>query len=187
MVTARIALVGVGTVGSALLVAARAAWRGVEVVHVCSSRQSLTDADGIDVRTAAEKLCASEVGNDLDQVVAALGAGDRQRVVVDATASGVVAARHASWLRDGVHVVTASKIANGGTQAESDELVRAARTGGATYGASATVGAGLPLLRTIAALRAGGDEITKIVGVLSGSLAWILGPRRTWKRRTPAR
>ena len=45
---------------------------------------------------------------------------------------------------------------------------------GARYGDSATVGAGLPLLRLIRELVAGGDRIHTVEGVLSGSLAWLL-------------
>ena len=45
--------------------------------------------------------------------------------------------------------------------------------GDARYGDSATVGAGLPLLRSLRELREGGDRIHAIAGVLSGSLAWL--------------
>ena len=52
-------------------------------------------------------------------------------------------------------------------------IARAAQHGGARYGDSATVGAGLPLLRTMRELQAGGDRIHRVAGVLSGSLAWL--------------
>lgn len=172
--TTRVALLGVGTVGSALLRRLDDVGRDVRLVLVSSSSQRLVDPDGIDVATAVEKLRASEVGNDLGQVAPALGLPDDCRVVVDATASPRVAARHTHWLLRGIHVVTASKIANGGAQTDDDALGAAARAGGSTYGASATVGAGLPLLRTLRDLRDGGDEIHRISGVLSGSIAWLL-------------
>src|SRR3546814_6602187 len=38
-----------------------------------------------------------------------------------------------------------------------------------------SVGAGLPLLRSIRALVAGGDRIHGVEGVLSGSLGWLFG------------
>jgi homoserine dehydrogenase len=43
----------------------------------------------------------------------------------------------------------------------------------AGFGDRATVGAGLPLLRSIRELRAGGDHVHAIAGVMSGSLAWL--------------
>lgn len=174
--TARVALLGVGTVGSALLQRFGDVGKGMRVVLVSSSSQTLVDvdADGIDTATAVEKLRASELTSHLGQVGPALGGPDGCRVVVDATASPRVAARHARWLVRGIHVVTASKIANGGRQTDADALTTGARAGASSYGASATVGAGLPLLRTLHELRAGGDEIHKISGVLSGSIAWLL-------------
>ena len=182
---ARVALLGVGTVGSALLERLDRHGDGVDVILVSSSRQCLIDSSGIDVRTAVAKLRTSEVASDLALVSPAIGASDVPRVVVDATASHAVAARHAHWLVRGIHVVTASKIANGGGQTDADALAAAARVGGSTYGDSATVGAGLPVLRAIEALRAGGDEITKITGVLSGTLAWLLDAYETAEGRRP--
>lgn len=97
-------------------------------------------------------------------------AGD---VVVDATASDAVAARHAAWLERGLHVVTANKLGVGATLSRARAIQRAAERSGAGYGDSATVGAGLPVLRSLRALLAGGDRIHSIEGVLSGSLAWL--------------
>lgn len=94
-------------------------------------------------------------------------------VVIDATASDAIAARHAQWLARGLHVVTACKLGQGTSLERWHAIHDAAAASGARYGDSATVGAGLPLLRTIRALRAGGDRIHGIAGVLSGSLAWM--------------
>lgn len=101
-----------------------------------------------------------------------LRAGD---IIVDATASDEVAACHATWLGQGVHVVTANKLGNGVDLLRAQAITRAQREAGAHYGDAATVGAGLPLLRTIRELVAGGDRIHAVEGVLSGSLAWLFG------------
>jgi len=97
-------------------------------------------------------------------------AGD---VVVDATASDAIAGRHAAWLERGIHVVTANKLGLGATLSRASDVQQAAAHSGASYGDSATVGAGLPVLRSLRALRAGGDRIHSIEGVLSGSMAWL--------------
>lgn len=97
-------------------------------------------------------------------------AGD---VIVDATASEVVAGQHAAWLASGIHVVTANKLGNGAGLSRTRDIALARGRSGACYGDTATVGAGLPLLRSIRALVAGGDRIHAIEGVLSGSLAWL--------------
>ncbi|MGN6112448.1 MAG: hypothetical protein ACTHOC_05490, partial [Luteimonas sp.] len=105
--------------------------------------------------------------------VRALG-GRGVRIAIDATASDALAARHADWLASGVHVVTACKLGQGAGLARWEAIRDASARGGARSGDRATVGAGLPLLRTIRALREGGDRIHGIAGVLSGSLAWLL-------------
>lgn len=100
----------------------------------------------------------------------ALHAGD---IVVDATASETVADWHAEWLGRGIHVITANKLGNGSALVRAQAIGRARVQSGARYGDSATVGAGLPLLRSLRALVAGGDRIHRVEGILSGSLAWL--------------
>lgn len=96
------------------------------------------------------------------------------RILIDATASDAVAAQHAAWLAQGIHVVTACKLGQGTSLARWQAIAEAQSRSGAHYGDAATVGAGLPLLRTLRALRDGGDRIHAVAGVLSGSLAWLL-------------
>ncbi len=95
------------------------------------------------------------------------------RLLIDATASDAVAARHADWLAQGVHVVTACKLGQGASLSRWRAIRDAQRLGGTGYGDSATVGAGLPLLDAIRRLRASGERIHAIAGALSGSLAWL--------------
>src|SRR5690606_38420946 len=100
----------------------------------------------------------------------ALHRGD---ILVDASASDMVAGWHGEWLARGIHVVTANKLGAGADGGRAQAIARACRDSGAHYGDAATVGAGLPLLRSIRELHAGGDRIHAIAGVLSGSLAWL--------------
>lgn len=139
---ARLALLGTGNVGSAVLERLQRLGDRFELVHVANTRHASGDFDA---------------------------AG----IVIDATASEAVAERHAEWLARGIHVVTASKLGQGTSLRRWRAIREASVAGGARYGDSATVGAGLPLLRSIRALRAGGDRIHGIAGVLSGSLAWL--------------
>ncbi|AWV06510.1 homoserine dehydrogenase family protein [Marilutibacter maris] len=174
---ARVALLGTGTVGGAVL-ARLAEWRargfgaGLELVHVANSRRALGDAGGVDPSRASAALAVSDRSSDLDAVASALGAGGR-RIVIDATASAEVAARHAGWLSAGIDVVTACKLARGTALSDWRAVEDACALGGSRYGDAATVGAGLPLLRSLRELRAGGDRIHAVAGVLSGSLAWL--------------
>jgi len=174
---ARVALLGTGTVGSAVL-QRLAAWQGshlgqrLQLVHVANSRQSASDRSGLAPAEAAQRLALAPQRSSLETIEAALK-GDGARIVIDATASEVVAERHAHWLQQGIHVVTACKIGQGTSLSRWRSIRTAAAIGNAGYGDSATVGAGLPLLRSLRELQAGGDRIHSIAGVLSGSLAWL--------------
>jgi homoserine dehydrogenase len=171
MSAARLALLGTGNVGRAV-VARLAQWDG------CGPGARLrlaAVADTRSIRLLADDgtVSARCAGDRAEAAIRALG-GQGVRIVIDATASDAVAARHAAWLASGVHVVTACKLGQGADLARWEAIHAAAARGGTQYGDSATVGAGLPLLRTIRALRDGGDRIHGIGGVLSGSLAWLL-------------
>lgn len=173
---ARVALLGTGTVGSAVI-ARLAHWRGtplgarLQLVHVANSRTVFDPAAALARRPPAHVDRVPEDAG-LALATAALGAGG-VRIVIDATASEAVAQCHAAWLAEGIHVVTACKLAQGGSLARWREIRVARRIGDSDYGDSATVGAGLPLLRTLRDLRSGGDRIHAVAGVLSGSLAWL--------------
>ncbi|MBB5207135.1 homoserine dehydrogenase [Chiayiivirga flava] len=172
---ADIVLLGVGTVGRAVLtrLSALADVADLRLRALANTRTRLQSADAIDPVAAIERLRDGEAA-DLQRSIAVLGAQDAvPRVVVDATASADVAACHALWLRQGLHVVTANKLAIGGVAANERAVRAAARAGATVYGDSATVGAGLPLLRSVRALRAGGDRILSLAGVVSGSLGWL--------------
>jgi homoserine dehydrogenase len=175
-----IALLGTGTVGSAVL-ARLAGWEGsalgnrLSLRYTANSRFGFQPESIVDARERAmqrNQTAANASSASLGDVTQTLG-DHGLRIVIDATASEVVAERHAQWLTKGIHVVTACKLGQGTSLARWRTIRDAQRTGSSHYGDSATVGAGLPLLRSIRALQSGGDRVHAIAGVLSGSLAWL--------------
>ena len=173
----RIALLGVGTVGTALLkrlvsLSEMPLAQRLRLVHVANSRHVLNANHGLAAEAVAQRLACATQPSALDQVASTL-AGSGTRIVIDATASEAVAERHAQWLAQGIHVVTACKLGQGTALARWQAIRAGCARGDARYGDSATVGAGLPLLRSLRELQAGGDRIHAIAGVLSGSLAWL--------------
>jgi len=176
---ARVALLGTGTVGAAAW-ARLALWAGtprgehLSLVHVANSRFAISNRGGVSADTRELLMRNAPRASSLDAVGDALSAsGAGARIVIDATASEDVADRHAAWLAAGIHVVTACKLGQGGSLARWRAIRSACVRGGTTYGDSATVGAGLPILRSVRELQDGGDRIHAIGGVLSGSLAWL--------------
>lgn len=168
--TRRIALLGVGTVGRALLERlVRLDDPRLSLCLAANSRRRVLAPEGVSPVDVDTALAAGDAHDGSGELPATLRPGD---IVVDATASAELAAWHPRWLRRGLHVVSANKQGLGGPLLRQHEI-RALAVDGRHYGDSATVGAGLPLLRTLRELRAGGDRIGAVVGVLSGTLAWL--------------
>jgi len=94
-------------------------------------------------------------------------------IIIDCSASADVAARYPGWLASGIHIVTPNKKANSADLDFYDRMHAARRQGGAHYLYEATVGAGLPIVQTLRDLRDTGDEIQRIEGILSGTLAYL--------------
>jgi homoserine dehydrogenase len=160
-----VALLGVGTVGSALLTRLAQLRPALKLSSVANSRRCLRASEGLPAACVREQLSFGTTQR-LHEVADTLSGGG---LVIDATASEEVADWHARWLAQGLCVVTANKAGCGAGLSR----YRAIALHGERYGDSATVGAGLPLLRSLRELRAGGDRIRGIAGVLSGSLAWL--------------
>jgi homoserine dehydrogenase len=166
---AGVALLGLGTVGRAWL--ARLARlqqtglaRELQLRFLANSRGAARLARAADATPAVESLRSRSVRSEAWRE---LPPGS---LIVDATASAEVAAEHAAWLDAGHAIVTANKLGRAGPIERHRHIERAA----ARYGDAATVGAGLPILESLRRLRAGGDRIVSIAGVLSGTLAWLL-------------
>ncbi len=84
-----------------------------------------------------------------------------------------MAGNYRDWLARGIHVVTPNKKANSGALPDYRALKEAARAAGTHYLYEATVGAGLPVIHTLRDLRETGDDITRIEGIFSGTLAYL--------------
>ncbi|WP_282295712.1 homoserine dehydrogenase [Stenotrophomonas sp. PS02289] len=171
----RLALLGTGTVGTAFVHRYQALQsRGVALPRfswLANSRTAFR-CGGQPAQELAHANRAARVVPSLQPWAEAEGL-QRGDVLVDATASDEVANWHEQWLARGVHVVTANKLGQGTHWARAQAIAESVEEGGARYGDSATVGAGLPLLSSLRALVAGGDHIHRVEGVLSGSLAWL--------------
>ena len=116
----RIALLGVGTVGRALL--ARLQALDDPRLLLClaaNSRQRAFAAEGLDPAALAAQFAQGETHDGSGALPGAFGAGD---IVVDATASAELAGWHPRWLRQGLHVVSANKLGLGGPLLRQHEI-----------------------------------------------------------------
>ena len=129
--------------------------------------------DGIDP-LAADEAFGSRHPRDWADLLERTAAAGRPTVFVDCTASEAIAEDYASLLAAGIAVAGANKRAGAGPLARWERLQSLAASGGAPWRYETTVGAALPVLSTLRALRLRGERILAIEGVLSGSLSYIL-------------
>ena len=174
----RLYVTGVGRVGAALLdqidaQTERLRADGVEVVlaGLGRSKGAALDPTGLDL-SDWRNVSEAEMTTGADMIESAARSDHPCRVFVDATASAVVGEDYESLLRAGVAVVSANKIAFSGAMERFETLQRLGAQGRGLF-FETTVGAGLPILKTIEDLVATGDEIERVEGVLSGTLGFI--------------
>lgn len=189
--TISIGLIGPGLVGGALLeqlasqTARLRAERNLDlrVRGIISSRKMLLSEAGI----ALDGDWRSELdaGGDADLAAFARHVhADHlpHALVIDCTASNDIAARYPDWLAAGVHIVTPNKRAGSGPLPFLERLHRGRRAAGSHFLYEATVGAALPVIQTLRDLRETGDDIRRVEGILSGTLAYLFN---VWDGQAP--
>lgn len=94
-------------------------------------------------------------------------------IVVDNTSSTAVVEQYEKLLRNNVSVVACNKLGASGSQEQYDRLKRTARAAGVDFLYETNVGAGLPVIKTMADLLASGDRFLRIEAILSGTISFI--------------
>jgi len=183
--TISIGVLGPGHVGGALLDQIARAAPGLRerfdldlrVRAIAGSKKMLLEPQRVDLDHWRDALGA---GKPLDPVKIVPGVADHVQtdylphsVLIDCTASQPVADRYAEWLGRGIHVITPNKRAHSGPIAYYEELKRVSRAAHTHFLYEATVGAGLPVIKTLKDLVETGDEIRSISGIFSGTLAYL--------------
>ncbi len=170
-------IAGVGAIGSTLLQQIdELNFEGfnMKIVGACNSRSVIWDVDGLDPTRVIDQL---EDGQPLawQEIINWLAEDYHYNTVfVDATGSEEVARYYEQLLKQDIHIVTPSKLANTFDQDYYDQLHKLIHENNVYYEYETTVGAGLPLLETLSDLMNAGDQIRSISGVVSGSLNYIL-------------
>ena len=172
---------GIGTVGGSLL--SQIAMQHdklmkennlkINVVGIARSTKGIFNRDGLNLATYKEDLAHGiplDVSKLRDEVI---GMNIFNSVFVDCTASADVATLYKDFFEHGISVVAANKIAASSDFSNYSALKDLARRRGVKFLFETNVGAGLPIINTINALRNSGDRILKIEAVVSGTLNFI--------------
>ena len=173
---------GTGVVGGSLLeqirkqqqVLLRTQYLDVRVQAITNSRVMLFDGAGSLPEQWRKRLQELGSPSDLGEFVRRMKTMNLPNsVFVDCTASPEPVSEYLGILQSSISIVTPNKRANAGKHALYARLHEAALKHNVRFLYETNVGAGLPIINTINDLVAGGDQIHRIDGVLSGTLSYL--------------
>ena len=146
----------------------------INLIGVTNTRKMLIDKKGISLENYREELKNSEEKGDISAFIQQMTKLNlRNSVFIDCTADKDVALQYGEILSKYVSIVAANKIACSSEQSYYDKLKTIANERGVKFMYETTVGAGLPIIKTINDLVLSGDKILKIEAVLSGTMNFI--------------
>jgi aspartokinase/homoserine dehydrogenase 1 len=147
----------------------------INVLGIANSRKMLlSNNGGLDLSQWRKDLDEKGQKADTQGFLAAMAARNLPNTaLVDNTSNRSLVSKYEWVFGHDLSVITCNKIGN----SESfDQYVRfrdAARKSAVNYHYETTVGAALPIIRTLNDLRISGDEIIKIEAILSGTISFI--------------
>ncbi len=146
----------------------------INLIGVTNSRKMLIDRKGIALDDYKEMLKSSGEKGDIREFVHQMTKLNlRNSVFIDCTADEAVASGYPAILSKYVSIVTANKIACSADFSYYQCIKNLASERGVKFMYETTVGAGLPIIKTINDLILSGDKILKIEAVLSGTMNFI--------------
>ena len=181
----RVALVlcGHGNIGSQWLSLFTEQKRNLEKRHgmqfslvgVIDRYRHWLDFDGLDSAVVVEKFDDEATEYQNFDWIEKLGLvqGYDDVVVLDVTASAELSQQYTKIAEQGIHLISANKVAGSAPSEEYQAVVDAFAKTGRHWLYNATVGAGLPINHTVRDLRESGDEIVALSGIFSGTLSWL--------------
>ncbi|HDM8129327.1 TPA: bifunctional aspartate kinase/homoserine dehydrogenase II [Vibrio harveyi] len=145
-----------------------------DLVAVVDSQTYWFDENGIDAATVAQRFDDESIENDGNWLTK-LGAIQNfdEAVVLDVTASKELATRYVEIAQQGIHLISANKVAGSADSQYYHQVQDAFAKIGRHWLYNATVGAGLPINHTVRDLRESGDDVVALSGIFSGTLSWL--------------
>jgi bifunctional aspartokinase / homoserine dehydrogenase 1 len=176
-----LAIVGVGTIGSALLrqLCERQPYLlaqgfDTKVIAIADSKRFVVARDGINLGRWREDLDASPRRMNpltLAQELAALDVANG--ALIDCTAASSIVDAYPQFIKSNLHIITPNKRANVLPWRRYIALRELLAAHQKHFLYETNVGAGLPIISTLRDLIASGDVITKVEGVFSGTLSYL--------------
>lgn len=180
--TVNLYVVGVGLIGGKLLEMLREQLKAFydeyfidfSLRGVANSKHMLVNEDGISLDNWQETLEKEGQPTSLPNMLELIKNHNLPNsIFIDCTASDEVSDIYPDLLSSSISVVTPNKKANSGPLKYYQKLKDLENRHNVAYKYETNAGAGLPIISTISELVSTGDHVTKIEGVLSGTLSYI--------------
>ncbi|EIM21280.1 hypothetical protein E3Q22_01117 [Wallemia mellicola] len=166
-----VALVGPGGVGTSVL-EQLSKLEQFKLISITNSKGTYFNESGIPFASAKSELAKASPKCLEKEVIPAL-AKQQPCIFIDNTSSEDVAKLYPVALSHGVHVVTPNKVGFSASLSLYNHIKETSAASGAFAYKESTVGAGLPVISTLETLLKTGDKVTKIEGVLSGTMSYL--------------
>ncbi len=180
--TINLFLVGTGLIGGTLLkqihnqtnFLAKEFGIGIKIIGLANSRKMLINSEGIKPENWINDLMSSSHKTKLINFIDDMRSLNLPNsVFVDCTAADEVVEKYFDILNSNISIVTPNKKANSSSYKNYLALRESANKHNVKFLYETNVGAGLPVINTLKDLVSTGDIVTKIEGVLSGTLSFI--------------
>lgn len=146
----------------------------IKIVGLANSKKIILDAEGISLDNWKEQLNLHGKEHDIEELIQHKNELNvRNLVVVDNTASAVVAMKYDAFLTEKMAIITCNKIACSSNVEYYSKLKKLVKVKQTPFLYETNVGAGLPIIDTVKNLITTGDKVHKMKAVLSGSLNFI--------------
>ncbi|EDM45740.1 bifunctional protein: aspartokinase I; homoserine dehydrogenase [unidentified eubacterium SCB49] len=145
----------------------------LKIIAIANSTKVLLKPEGVSKNWLEEKETKG-IKQSIKVVLDFLKLYDFDNViVVDNTADQSIVFQYENFIKAGAHLVSSNKKGNTESFEFYQNLRGALQSNNKKYLYETNVGAGLPLIDTIALLHASGENITRIKGVFSGTLSYL--------------
>ena len=151
----------------------------INMAGICNSKRMLHDADGIDIASWQNLLAENGHAGDVYLFMQkAIDMNLPNSVFIDNTGSPVVADLYPRLFENSLSVVACNKIGVSGPLERYQVSKRLAAHYGVDFWYETSVGAGLPIIKTLYDLLISGDRILRIEAILSGTISYIFNNYR---------
>jgi bifunctional aspartokinase / homoserine dehydrogenase 1 len=151
----------------------------LNIAGICSSAIIYLMVKGINVRSWKNDLAERGISGTVDDFLEkAFNLNLPNSVFVDNTGSKIVPDLYCKLFEKSFSVVTCNKIGNTGPFSDYFKNRQLSGKFGVDYWYETTVGAGLPIIKTLQELLISGDEILKVEAILSGTISFVFNEYR---------